>query len=387
MPTPTPQTPQTPHPESLLQLPLVRHALSDPGFRLVERGVDPEWTYAGHLPIAITGFNPFEAAYYYGWRSSFSRFLRQPEGSARALNEGDALVREVLFMVHDYLHAWAYQLIDGLRPELGLLTAPLGEAQRDDFAIAHLITEAAAVVGLDYWFLCVRSINEHCPIGSAVGPLAVSYHERDGAEFRRFHPLLDVQCPRFFSLLGAFYCHGEFPGFDVEDLRRSPLLLRWLRHELSYGAQQRRNIRHWLAYLAGDSPQDDDRPLPLSPRHYTLMEEVGAALWALVKEGAPLHLSGATTTRRSDGHRPPDFRLVNLHRVTDIPDRADPAPFSYYMYQYLSRIPLCEVPKERLRHLPLLARERDPLLLSHLFGDLPVLPAAADEPRDLMLLN
>ena len=54
------------HPESLLQVPLIKRVFTDFNFRLVERAVDTRWTYQRAIPIAVTGFNPFQNAFFYG---------------------------------------------------------------------------------------------------------------------------------------------------------------------------------------------------------------------------------------------------------------------------------------------------------------------------------
>src|SRR5688572_16545693 len=103
-----------------------------------------------------------------------------------------------------------------------------------------LLSEAAATVGVDYWWLCAVELGELLPIGTRVrGGLTTSYHERDRSEYRRFYPELEVQSLAFFGDLCAFHCNGEFVGFDGDDLARSPLLLAWLTQELRYGERQR----------------------------------------------------------------------------------------------------------------------------------------------------
>ena len=312
-------------PESLLNIPLVKQVFADVSFRFIPRSTDVSWTYGRHIPITLTGFNPFEFAFYYGQDSRFAAWLDDPFSSARQFNDDDLLVREVLFMAHDYLHAWTYSAIHRLFPGLRVLHGAITAATFEDYVFCHLLSETVATIGVDYWLLCEREVNAFCPIGSTMGPLTVSYREARLPEYRRFCPQLEIQTPAFFRTLATFYCSGEFPGFDADDLRRSPQLLKWLRHELSYGVTQRALTRRWLAYLADEpielAEQDACAPVSIdSPVRQQLIDELAVLLWAKVKEGRPgteLELPGAPAARHAPPSKPPDFRFVNLARIPE----------------------------------------------------------------------
>lgn len=386
------------HPESLLKLPLVRQAFGDQGFRFVARSVDAHWSYERAIPVALGGFNPFESAFYYSQSSRFAAWLANPYGSARDFNENDLLVREVLFMVHDYLHAWAYSVIEELHPEYQVFHGAITARTLEDYVFYHLVTEAVATVGLDYWFLCHRDLDELCPIGSSIRTLTVDYHDAQLPEYRRFFPELEVQEPGFFGTLATFYCTGEFPGFDVSDLRRSPRLLRWLRHELSYGETQRKLARGWLAYLAAEpitlSEAELVAPIEIDTEARSqLVDEVGRRLWAKVKDadGSNIQPLATPPARRSPSDRPPDFRFVNLACLPQerwpSAQRLGDEQFKFFVYQLLGQRPLAAVPADKLKRLPSLLQQRDVSLVLDLLGDLPSCTALADEPRDLMVAN
>ncbi len=390
------------HPESLLHVPLIRQAFSDTGFRYLARSTDCNWSYCRTVPITLTGFNPFEHAYYYGQDSRFAAWLSDPFGSARDFNEGDFLLREVLFMTHDYLHAWTYSVIDELCPSLRVLHGDITSQSFDDYVFCHLLTETAAVIGLDYWFLCRRNINDFCPIGSDQGPLTVTYRESRLPEYRRFCPDLEVHTPDFFRTLARFYCSGQFPGFGLDDLKRSPQLLRWLRHELSYGVTQRKLTRDWMAYmaeepveLAGDRAPEAAIDIDCDLYRY-LIDEVGARLWAKISSsercgGDPIKLPDVPSTRLELPTKPVDFRFVNLARVPEDEWAAMPPMsaqnFKFFLYQYMGQIPYDSVPQGKLDHLPLLMVQRDVSLVRDLMRELPRRPALEGEPRGLMIAN
>jgi hypothetical protein len=387
------------HPESLLNIPLVRRVFCDLNFRLVERAVDSQWSYAKICPIWVTGFNPFERSYFYGTRSHFKDWLGDPAGSPRAFNEGDFLVKEVLFMVHDYLHAWAYLTIEDLRPELHVLDAPITAECLDDLTFCHLLTEAAAVVGLDYWMLCCVRLNDFCPIGTLLGPQTVSYQEAHLPEFRRFNPSFTVQTPEFFDTIASFYATGEFPGFDVSDLQRSPQLLSWLRHELTYGSSQREVTRRWLAYLSKDAIALDPKRLkaPLAidaPWKQQLMSELGARLWDFVKSGkeTPVTALPVAADRKASTAKPRDWRFTNLsvssfQEVDPAALTADPDSFKYFFGQVLCSVPFETLPAPLVKMIPLMLRERNAELVMHIFRNVDKLAVGAYEPRDLLVVN
>jgi hypothetical protein len=389
------------HPESLLSIPLVRQAFGDQAFRFVERGLDASWSYERGIPVSLGGFNPFESAFYYSQSSRFAAWLSSPYGSAREFNENDLLVREVLFMVHDYLHAWAYSVIDELYPSCQVFHGAITAQTLEDYAFYHLVTEAVATVGLDYWFLCNCRLDELCPIGTNFRTLTVDYHDSQLPEYRRFSSDLQIQQPEFFRTLATFYCTGEFPGFDVSDIKRSPQLLRWLRHELSYGATQRKLARSWLAYLAAEPLALTEAALvaPLevdTKARSRLIHDVGERLWAKVKGVDTAACSNikpppSPPDRRSPSDRPPDFRFVNLARVPrdDWPSLQllGDDNFKFFVYQFLGQLPFTAVPASKRKHLPLLLQQRNVSLVLDLLGDLPLRAALPDEPRDLMVAN
>jgi hypothetical protein len=387
-------------PESLLRIPLVLQAFSDRSFRFIPRSTDVRWTYRKRVPKKLAGFNPFEFACYYGQESRFAAWLEDPFGSARGFNEGDVLVKEVLFMVHDYLHAWAYSVIDQLFPRIRVLHGDITAETFDDYVFCHLLSESVATVGLDYWLLSQRGVDEYCPIGSDTGPLTVSYRESLLPEYRRFCPRLEIQTPEFFRLHVRFYCTGEFPGFNAGDLMHSPKLLKWLQKELSYGATQRRLTRQWLALLAAEPIVVAEAALnaPVvtdDPVRQHMIDEVGRLLWAKVKEGdrsTDLVLPASPPARRAPANRPPDFRFINMSHVPEAQwaqalQSSSVENFQFFFYQFVGQIPMTEFPDRLVTRLPWLAEQRDVSLVLDLLGGLPRRGPLPGEPRDLFLEN
>jgi len=312
----------------LRRLGLVTQWLADDQVRLVRHASDAEWSYAGLTRATGFGFNPVRGEVHVAANALVTRWLDGDVADLRALNERDALMEELAYCVHDYLHAWAALQIAELAPELGFGTAPLGAANLDAHAFALLATEAVAVVGLDYWWLSTFDLPAELDIGSCFRNLAVSYRESDIDEFRRANPSFRAQEPGFLRSIAEFYCHGRFPGFDAADTRQSPRLLRWLHHELSYGQLQRRYTRIWLHHLAGlPLPGNAVAQAPVrcdEGWQTRLLDALGERLWAKVRLGDACR---ARRTRESDATwrapevGPIDARFTNLASFPD-PDAA-----------------------------------------------------------------
>jgi hypothetical protein len=431
------------HPESLLHIPLVRQMLEDEHVPRRARAVDRRWTYERVVPVSMTGFNPYQEAIYYGSQSAFARWLADPAASARDQNEGDFLVHEVFFAVHDYLHVWTVQLLRELLPGRNLGRGRLDAKDLEAFTFLHLVTEAAATVGLDYWYLSTIDVNQVVPIGTCHNLLASDYRESDLPELRRANPTFEVQTPAFFTELTRFYCTGVLHGFDVDDLRRSPRTHKWLRHELSYGALQRRYVRQWLRYLAsGEITRGDRRdsaPVAVDePWQERILAEVGEALWRKVTLGAA---DGFTRGARGGGgvgggggggggrggggagggggvggaggaggarelpwaapsRAVPDFRFTNLNALDGggggggvslealATGPGGEENEAFFAYQLLSQYSYAGVDPELRRILADLASRRGGVAtMSRLCRELTPVPAEPDEPRDLLLLN
>lgn len=388
------------HPESLRQIPLVRQMLEDPAFCFRPRRVDKHWTYENFIPFTMTGFNPFVGAAFYGSNSFFAKWLSDPDVSARDLNEGDHLLRETLFAVHDYLHSWSVRAIHHCRPDLGFGAAPITCDNVEAFTFCHLVTEAVATVGLDYWYLCRVDLNEVLPIGTAIGALTTSYRERDLPEFRRFNGNLTVQTPGFFSSLVRLYASGRFAGFGVEDMRRSPQILKWMRHELHYAVKQREYVRMWLRYLSAEEirfpgtlggPVRGDEPWQTR-----LVDAIGQLLWEKVMHGIRHHFAPFPSTRASwtsPPERPIDYRFVNAEWIESsdaerISERGDSDEnFRYWFNQYVSRFDFASFDADLRNLFPSLLQKKSASLVMRVFRDQKTLAPVAIEPRDFMLFN
>jgi hypothetical protein len=207
---------------------------------------------------------------------------------------------------------------------------------------------------LDYWYLAATDLNQVCDIGTAVRTLTTAYREEHLGEYRRFHPKLEVQTTKFFETFARFYCDGVFPGYELDDLRRSPLTLKWIKNELEYGETQRRYARSWLAYLSGESfdslgcPEDElDRPVDASaPWKKELIANLGRLLWLKVKEGrdeiAPVRFDPGAVFEKVSA-KDLDFRFRNVNRVKHgaavkkILGGSHPKRnFDHFFYQYVS---------------------------------------------------
>lgn len=386
------------HPESLLHHRLVRRAFTDRRLAPRPRGIDCAWRYNGVVADPVVGFNPFGGSFYYGVKSTLAEWLKAPGASARPLNTRDRLVYEVFFGVHDYLHVWTYGLIRELAPDLEMGFGRIHPRNFEALVFAHLLTEAVAVVGLDFWYLSTINANDVSPIGMDRQTFATSYHERDIAEYRRAYPDFEVQTPRFYQEIVTAYCTGNFKGFDANDLMRSPMLARWATHVVDYAQYMRSYIRNWLSYLAGSASYSGDsfRPLSISSRwHRSLVRDVGDALWDLVKHDKSDVVSGVDPRRtwRSPRELAPDARYVNVNRLDhrELARIAESAQsevgFRWLFDQYISAFDFDAFDKEKLVLLPLIKRSRSFKALQAVTKGERRLPVSPNEPRDLFMLG
>jgi hypothetical protein len=340
-------------PDSLLHIPLVRMMLGDPCVRFRRRAIDAEWVYRRTVP-STGGFNPALGAVYYGARSKLAAWLHDPSSGAREHNRSDTLLHEVLFAVHDYLHIWAYRVIRELLPRLEFGRAPVADERFEDHVFCHLLTEAAATVGLDYWYMCTLDINDVVDLGSTMSSLTVPYHDRHLAEYRRWCPSLEPQAASFFATVVDVYCRGVFPGILNGHVRQSPRLLSWMEKELLYGKRQRVYTREWLSFASGrplHAPMAEIARPCIADKDWQreVITELGQLLWEKVKLGKVQIFgrdNGGVDEREYDlvpATGLLDFRFVNALRA-DLDDpaivaRMDPRtqPAEYAINQYVSR--------------------------------------------------
>lgn len=387
------------HRESLLHIPLLAQLFEDPCIRIVRRGIDCRWKYHDLIATRVDGFNPLTGCAFIGTHSHLDRWLPHRRDSARAFNRDDELVSEALFAVHDYLHVWTYNWIRTLQPELGFGTAPITRRNFEDMVFCHILSEAVATVGLDYWYLSVVELGEVVSIGTLQRGLTVSYREAWREEYRRFCPGLRVQHPAFLEQVARFYCDGVFVGFDKGDLDASPALQAWVTHELHYGQLQRRYCREWFAYLAQEEirldagQRDATIAFDVSWRR-RLTRALAERLWAKVKQGelcAPPVTATAGDSWSAPAGRALDFRFLNLNRVgLPAAETAAALPedgFEFLLRQYAVRFDFDAFPDEAIGVFSLIRTERDFAAGERLLKDMKRLPVAPDEPRDLFLYN
>lgn len=384
---------------SLLGLRPVQHALRDPHYALARRPIDSAWHHADFTGV-MSGFNPSLHTHFYAAHSSLDRWLADPEAPMTAPGDEDHLVKEVLHLAHDYLHSWAYRALGQLDPALDV-HAPVTRENLEQQAFLFILTEAVAVVGLDYWYLCVKDVDERCHVRSGVGPRTVHYRERLLAEYRRFNPELVVQHPDFLLRILKLYCVGELAGFVPQDLLASPTLAQWLIREFLISPRQRFVTRLWLSRLGGLAVDAEALSAPLprpSAAQWHLAAELGAQLWRKIKHGAQMFFppSPVTSSWRHASTSNADYRCFNLSRVAgptvdwDAPDRCSES-FAYYVDQYLSRyrLPDCAATGDRdalRRKIDAIKQNFDHHGLAGLAAGLTPVRAADHDPAPLELL-
>ncbi|MBL4632288.1 MAG: hypothetical protein JKY56_00355 [Kofleriaceae bacterium] len=275
--------------QALSDLSVVKWLLSEQGFSLNSRAVDMRWEYAGLFPEAINvGFAPFGNAILGPRISASSTWRKSPHRRDFAvLNLDNRLLREVLFQVHDLFHMWAYRRMMHTSKGFAFGMVPIDEKTLSDYVFCHLVSEAAATVGLDYWYLAQRSLGDFFGLHLDFKGLTVSYtQEMDDALTSEAQ--LTVHSPEFFSAICQLYTTGSLPGTNAKALERVPSLTNWLFHELQYSEVQRVYSYEWFSYLGGlPTPSKAQCLVPIkadTPWRKAVVRDVGSALWKMTQE-------------------------------------------------------------------------------------------------------
>ena len=392
---------KTIHRESLLNFHPVRHVFEDNCVTIKKRGVDARWYYNEEISETVSGFNPLRSTIYVAKHSHLEEWLENKEKSARKYNTyNNKLVSEVLFLAHDYLHVWAFNWIRKLVPKLGIGEKKITKKNIEDLVFCHLITEAVATVGLDYWYMCVIDADKICPIGVNFDGLTVSYRYQNEEEYRKFYPNLRVQTPEFFEKIATFYCTGEFLGFGKGDLDQSPVIFEWLSHELAYGENQRVFVRNWYSYLSNEdilySEEELKSKIDVSKAwEKKLVKKLGLLLWDKIKNNT-VHSPGLNIDRdrcwKSNHKKPLDYKFINYNVVKKTNPKYQGKPsdsdnFNFWLKQFLAQHDFGKVDDQILRILSLIKEKNDPQLIQYLFRNHKRLRSERGEPRDLFLLN
>lgn len=373
--------------QELMNIPLFKQLRNDPNVRIVTRSIDCEWYYKKYVSHNISGFNPFENSIYISKNSAIARWIGNDFKSFRKFNFRDQLMSEFLFLFHDYLHIWAYQWISKLAPSVGFGKRAVNAKNFEDFVFCHLITEAVATVGLDYWYLSTFDFSKTIGLGTTVRHLTVDYHTKYDEEFKRFNPEFNSQRPEFFSFIAKFYCSGVFNGFDKKTVLQSPAALMWLDHEISYSNLQRIYSREWINTLSDSGKKLSEKELesPVDCRQkwkVDLIRNLGQLLWEKVRGGIP-HYSNSII--RYPYPKKPKFlnsRMMNLNRI----NLGANTHYDMHFNQLISRYPYSDFNDEELEILNLIKASGKIKLLTEFLKKKKPMSASPKEPAYLFML-
>jgi hypothetical protein len=264
----------------------------------------------------------------------------------------------------------------------------------------HLLSEAVATVGLDYWFLSTTDLNDICNIGTAFKTLTSPYQESHLEEIQRFNPKFVVQEEDFFKKLCSFYMSGIFPGSWDPSVMESAIPMALLQKELTYGENQRIYTRRWLSYLSDENIRYSKaalrKPVDKSERwKRNLIDNIASMLWEKVKKDK-LHSFKSQLDPKDVWKKPSsksiDFAFTNLFTVktSDLHDQAKwvggRSNFYYLFSQYARSFRFDTFPPEVRRLFPTLQQSRDFLLIEYLFRNLNRVECQDSAPADLFML-
>lgn len=371
-------------------IPLARHFESDPNVKIVKRSTDARWFYHRLIPYSISGFNPFENAVYINQFSNIAHWLDQKKPEIRNHNFKDRLVMEYLFLLHDYLHVWSYQWVQELIPKsVKRSFTKITEKNYEDIVFCHLLTEAVATIGLDYWYLSTITLNDVLNVGTKVKNLTTSYHVSNDKEFKLLNKKFESQSLSFFDDIVELYFSGWFPGFDSNDLKRSPLVYEWLEHELSYSRTQRIYSREWISSVSHQkinlSSKNLYGPVKIDEKWKKhIIKDIAQLLWKKVKldqahhSNFKIHFDYPKKVSEVD----PRFRVMLSTKQVIKPEH-----FDFYFYQQLSH---CDFDEFNMDFIPLLEKiksEKNVNLCNQFFSRFKKLKNSKNEPDFLFMLG
>lgn len=381
---------------------LLRDLIADTTIAIRYRGIDEGWSRFERSTVT-SGFNPLRREIYVSVRSPLGQWCAydMPRSALRKLNSENKLLSQVAFLLHDYVHAWSYGVMHDMVPaRFGFMTRPIDAENRRVYEFCHLASEAAATVGVDYWWLCAEDIERQVGLGSTFRALTTGYRLEREPEYRRHfqdarHEFV-VQDASFFGTLCRFYCDGEFRGFSADDLVRSPMLHDWLVHEVTYGEMQRKYTREWMRFLEtskfhGEKKDDGAAFRVREPWQRDLIDAVGTALWKKVRSDEyvptlryPIYEFPKVTAL--------DLRFVNLRDDRELEralrdEKVVKEQSRLLMSQTIAHIDSERVPKDELDDLRKLIRNDLPRPLMRFVRDLPrvPMPERAESPHMFLL--
>ena len=320
------------------RIPLLDALLADKAVEFRFRAIDSSWD--GYAGLSVeSGFNPLLREIYIPVGSPVGAWCLGdlPASRVRDLNLGDHFVSQLLFILHDYLHIWAYGTAFEILPSRsGYLRAPVSASTFETYLFCHILSEAVATIGVDYWWLSRVKLDDILKLGTRRELLTTSYRAEHDTEYRRLfrsstRNAFESNSVAFFCDLTTFYCTGEFVGFGDRDLRRSPRLRDWLTDELKYGELQRAYARRWFRFLRDAAVHDDENAELMGeislrePWKLRLMKEMGERLWRKLRSDEPMPTPPYPPYEFGSNH-PTDLRFISLRTEADF-HRAANDPF------------------------------------------------------------
>jgi hypothetical protein len=226
-------------------LPLLRDLFADPSVGICQRSCSPQWWYSQRGWFNLRGFNPGLNQVMVVQGSAFDKWLSVGRlDKLRNFNTYDFLVEELFSTMHDYLHIWAYQLIQNEFPEYGFGQERITSKNIDDFIYLHLVTEVVAALGTDYWLLSQKNADDILQCGTVLTTSATRYHKSQDKEFHRIGIFPGEK--EFFDDFLDIVCLGVIKKAKLQDFKMSASFSLWAKHVLGYAVNQRQYTSTWL---------------------------------------------------------------------------------------------------------------------------------------------
>ena len=292
---------------SLRDVPLIRYLYSNDLIPIEERPIDANWQYSGAIAKKLSGFDPLSGHVFIPSSCLLKHFLSANADYSpfsRISNAKAWLEYEVLYAIHDYFHAWVMQqAYSCFRRELSDYTDP--DSRRLMLGCLS-VSEVAATVGLDYWY--VSRILRHFPHPKRC--LATRYKT---GQFSDQDAL--VQDITYFDKILTLYFQRLFLLPDVNTIPIS-----WYAKEKRQASLFVETMKTWTDFCFGPTTQCATQDLVSTQQLLSeFSESIRNQLWNATRN-SEFSCFGTTNGFDNIPHhkgsffvQPIDFRFYNIH--------------------------------------------------------------------------
>ncbi|MDX3977158.1 hypothetical protein [Shinella sp.] len=251
------------------------------------RPIDSRWQYTDIIQKSLAGFNPLSLKVFVPQISCAALVLSPPAAYEKVLpamrkyGSTNWLLYDVFYCLHDYVHCRVMaEAAARLSPDLFSPSCVGEEGLRQNILYCLALSEVAATVGLDYWYLCCSEHRQGLLFQNGFTALttAYTYDEECETPADGF-----VQSVEFFRAIFSLYMpfrDNHLPNFP-ETVKTSP----WFAREVRQAHLFSRLMDRWLSRLDLRTPRYERRSITSSDELENLRDHIVEQMWRIFKNG------------------------------------------------------------------------------------------------------